>query len=87
MSDSPEAKAAYDTELAAGQTALRRRDLDRARLHFGRAHGIGHHVRCRHIMAHRGLLDVAVRKLDVREMCSQTFLILATYAFDRPAQA
>jgi Protein of unknown function (DUF3703) len=75
----------YEEELSAGETELKAGRFAAARLHFGRAHGLGHEVRCRHIMAHRGLLDVAVRTRNVREAFSQAFLIGATYAFDRPA--
>lgn len=76
----------YEEELAAGQAELKARRYAAARMHFGRAHGLGHEVRCRHVMAHRGLLGVALKTFDIREAASQAFLIGATYAFDRPAR-
>jgi hypothetical protein len=76
----------YEEELSAGQAELRARRYDKARLHFGRAHRLGHEVRCRHVMAHRGLLDVALRTFRLGEIASQAFLIAAVYAFDRPAR-
>jgi len=76
----------YEEELSAGQAELKAKRYDAARLHFGRAHGLGHEVRCRHVMAHRGLLDVALRTFRLGEIASQTFLIAAVYAFDRPAR-
>jgi hypothetical protein len=75
----------YEEELSAGEADLKAGRYTAARLHFGRAHGLGRDVRCRHIMAHRGLLDVAVRTRNVREALSQAFLIGATYAFERPS--
>lgn len=76
----------YDDELAAGQADLGARRFASARMHFGRAHGLGRDVRCRHVMAHRGMLEVALRTFDIREVASQAFLIGATYAFERPAR-
>lgn len=76
----------YEEEMSAGTAELKARRFAKARLHFGRAHGLGHEVRCRHIMAHRGMPDVAARTFNLREMASQVFLILATCAFDRPAR-
>jgi Protein of unknown function (DUF3703) len=75
----------YDDEILAGEAELKQRNLDAARMHFGRAHGLGHGVRCRHVMAHRRMLDVAVAKFDVREIASQAALIAMVYMFDRPA--
>ena len=77
----------YEDEIAAGQAALKRRDAAAARFHFGRAHGAGHEIRCRHVMAHRGLLEASVQMRDIREIASQLFLIVATYIFDKPARA
>lgn len=76
----------YEDEIAAGQADLKAKRYASARLHFGRAHGLGREVRCRHIMAHRGMLDIAVRTLNFKEAATQAFLIGATYAFDRPAR-
>ena len=76
----------YEQEMAAGWTDLKSRNFARARLHFGRAHGLGREVRCRHIMAHRGMLDVALHTRNLKEVASQVFLIGATYAFDRPTR-
>lgn len=77
----------YHDELARGQARLKAGDLVAAQRHFHRAHALGHDVRCRHVMAHRGLLSVATRRCDIREMAAQGFLIAAVYLFDRPQAA
>jgi hypothetical protein len=87
MSNGMKTEPTYEDELSAGEADLKAGRYAAARMHFGRAHGLGHEVRCRHVMAHRGLLDVAVRTFNLRDIVSQAFLIGAVYAFDRPQRA
>lgn len=64
---------------------MRRGAYASARMHFGRAHGLGHEVRCRHVMAHRRLIEVGWRSGNLAEALNNAWLIAAVYVFDRPA--
>ena len=76
----------YEDEMSAGEADHKQRNLDKAHRHFGRAHGLGHAVRCRHVMAHRRLLEVALLKRDLKQTASQAALIGLVYMFDRPTR-
>ena len=76
----------YEDEMSAGAADLKQRNLDKARMHFGRTHGLGHQERCRHVMAHRRLLEVALLKRDLKQTASQAALIGLVYMFDRPTR-
>ena len=43
-------------------------------------------MRCRHVMAHRRLLEVALLKRDLKQTASQAALIGLVYMFDRPTR-
>lgn len=68
---------AFECEMTLGGLALQRRDLLRARCHFGRAHELAHEFLPSHIRAHRGLLLVGWMRRSPRELATQLFSILA----------
>ena len=76
----------YEAEMSADEADLKQRNFDKARMHFGRTHGLGHQERCRQVMAHRRLVKVAPFKRDLKQAASQAALIGLVYMLDRPTR-
>ena len=71
----PRLRRAYDSELQGAQRALSDNDLAAAFRHLERAHILGQWYVGAHTRAHLGMLRVAWRRLDAREILGQLLRI------------
>ncbi|RJQ80331.1 DUF3703 domain-containing protein [Pseudonocardiaceae bacterium YIM PH 21723] len=73
----------YAQTMELGNRRLADGDWQGAYAHFGRAHGLGHDVLAQHLAAHRGMLRAAVRGCRPGKACTQLFLLVMAYLFER----
>ena len=75
--------SAYRSELDAGCAAMKSGDLSEAFRRFERAHILGQRSTRLHVRAHVGMLRVARRRGDKREIVGQLKRIVAAALFSR----
>ncbi|MBX3725516.1 MAG: DUF3703 domain-containing protein [Xanthomonadales bacterium] len=73
----PDARRAWQSEMAAGRAASTAGDLDVAFRHFERAHVIGQRNTWAHTRAHLAMFAIGWRRRDPRELLGQAMRIPA----------
>ena len=79
----PDLLMAYRSELDAGYASMKSGDLNEAFRRFERAHILGQRSTRLHVRAHVGMLRVARRRGDKRELVGQLKRIAAAALFSR----
>jgi hypothetical protein len=71
----PQLEAAFDAEMRSARQALAGADPAAAFAHYERAHVLGQWYVRTHTLAHLGMLRVAIRRRDLREIAGQLLRI------------
>lgn len=74
----PKLKAAYNAELAQGQTQLSQGNLEAAYHHLERAHILGQRHYVAHVRSHYWLLRAGLKAGDGREVAGQLVRIIGS---------
>ncbi len=79
----PRLRAAFDGEWDLAIAARDQGDLDRAFIHFERAHILSQRHTWQHMRSHLGMLGIGWRRRDLREIFGQCTRIVAASPFSR----